>query len=461
MTSATKTIPFIRGLPLVGSLLDFQKDRMGFLHRISQEHGDIVSFQLGPLQFVLLNSPALVTELLVDHASKTFSGSLSEGFKPIIGVNALPLLTGSVHLQQRRLHAPAFQHKRLLGYTESMVDFTDDLLKGLRDGAEVEVDELMLRLTRRIIVKTLFNLDDETGDFASFAQALRTVEDFNEYATSTVLRAPLSWPTPRNRKTLAAIALIRKKAQALIDEVRARGTDTGDLLSMLILARDEDGAALTDEQLRDHTVTMYLGGHETTSVGLAWTWKLLSDNPEVRDRLQQELDSVLGGRKPQYSDLANLPYTAQVVKESLRILPPGHLFSRSPLEDIEVGGYRLAKGVNILVSPYTLHRMPQYFPEPERFDPSRFSPEKEKSLPRNAYLPFGVGPHVCIGAHFAVMEMNLILAHMAQHVEFNILPDQSIRALPLITLKPSSARAQVRLRQQESVAQPALVASGG
>jgi cytochrome P450 len=215
---------------------------------------------------------------------------------------------------------------------------------------------------------------------------------------------------------------------------------------MLLLAQDEEGGTLNDEQVLDHTLTMYIAGHETSAKALTWAAVMLAEHPQVAARLRQEVDSVLQGRKPSQADLVRLPYTLQVLKETLRVRGPSYVNGRTPVEDIELFGYHLRKDEYILLSPYTLHRDPSVFPDPERFDPDRFLPENEKRLPRGAFLPFGAGPHVCIGAQFAMLEMHLILAHLAQHVEFSIVPGQNIRPVPMMVLQPSSAQVVVRRR---------------
>jgi cytochrome P450 len=251
-------------------------------------------------------------------------------------------------------------------------------------------------------------------------------------------------PTPNNRRIRRATAVLDDVVLGIIAQRRAsavggRVEDTGDLLSMLLLAENEDGRAMDDRQIRDEAVTLFAAGHETTSNALSWTWYFLAQNPDVEARLHAEVDAVLDGRPPTVDDLKNLPYTEMILKESLRLRPPAWgLAGRTVLEETEIGGYTIPAGSTIFISPYQLHRLPEYFPDPERFDPERFTPENEKKLPRYAYLPFGAGPRVCIGNSFAMMEAHLILATVAQHVRLELVPGQEVEMAPLITLTPAN-----------------------
>lgn len=442
-----KPIPFVKGWPLLGSVRRFQNDRLGFLMDVARECGELGSFRLGPVRVLLANSALLAHTILNEKAARFESGKRSTIIEPIVGPNSLLVVEGALHRKQRRLIAPAFQHKRLLGYTSSMVDYAESSLRSWRDGATIDLEREMTRLTHRIILKTMFDVEggaegasDELSDALSIALA------YTEYLNASVLPLPLGLPTPRNRRTRRAIATVRRFVGSLIEARRREGKDHGDLLSMLLLSRDEGGATLEDEEILDHAVTMYVAGHETSARTLTWLFITLARYPEVAAKVREEVDAVLQGRKPTYPDLLRLTYMLRVIKETLRILPPAYFTGRAPLEDVELGPYRVRKGEFILISPYTLHRDPQHFPEPERFDPERFQPEAERRLPRGAYLPFGAGPHVCIGAQFAMTEIQLVLAHLVQHVTLTIAPGQDIRPVPQVVLKPSSSRMIVHRR---------------
>jgi cytochrome P450 len=234
-----------------------------------------------------------------------------------------------------------------------------------------------------------------------------------------------------------AVQVIQNYVQRLIDERRAFVPERNDFLSILLHARDEDGKAMSDQQLMDECLTLFGAGHETTAAALSWAWYLLCQHREVYQKVQQEVESVLAGRAPGYEDLAHLPYCLQVFKETLRLYPPAPVV-REALHDIEIDGYLVPKGYTIYILPYTIHRKAEYFPDPERFDPDRFTPEREKQLPRHAYIPFGAGPRICIGNHFALMEGQLLLATLAGRVTFTLVPGQTIEPDPKhhLTLSP-------------------------
>jgi cytochrome P450 len=223
---------------------------------------------------------------------------------------------------------------------------------------------------------------------------------------------------------------------SIIAQHRANKVDSGDLLSMLISARDEDGGRMSDQQLRDEVLTFLIAGHETTALTLTWTWHLLAQHPEVERKLHQELDRVLGGRVPEFADLPALTYTERVIKESMRLYPPAWSLARTVISDFELRGYRIPAGANVVMSQWIMHRHPSYFPEPEKFDPDRWSPEKAQKLPRFAYFPFGGGPRQCIGSSFAMMEATLLLATIAQRFRFRSVPDHPVVAIPSFTLRP-------------------------
>jgi cytochrome P450 len=243
-------------------------------------------------------------------------------------------------------------------------------------------------------------------------------------------------PVPALLRVKRAVRELDEIVNRIIGERRASGQDTGDLLSMLMAARDEDGSGMTDRQLRDEVLTFLLAGHETTAVSLSWTWYLISQRPEVEKRLREELCQVLGGRTPQLEDLPRLPYTDKVVKESMRLYPPAWSLARTVAKDIELGGYKLPMGSNVVMSPWILHRDPRFFEEPEQFNPDRWTAEVAQHLPKFAYFPFGGGPRLCIGASFAMMEANLLLAAIAQRFQLRLVPGHPVAALPSITLRP-------------------------
>jgi cytochrome P450 len=258
------------------------------------------------------------------------------------------------------------------------------------------------------------------------------------HATSVLFPPPYSWPLPRNLRTRKAVQELRNSIQRFIDERRSNPAERNDFLSILLQARDEDGKPMGDEQLMSECLTLFGAGHETTATSLSWTWYLLCQHPEIYQKVQEEVDSVLQGRTPTYDDLARLPYCLQVFKEAMRLYPPAYLLSRRALREVEIDGYRVPRDMVVLYAPCTLHHREEYFPEPEKFDPDRFIPEREKQLPRYAFVPFGAGPRICIGMYFAMMEGHLLLATLAQRVKFSLVPGQTVVPDPIhhLTLRP-------------------------
>jgi cytochrome P450 len=253
---------------------------------------------------------------------------------------------------------------------------------------------------------------------------------------ASVIHLPLSWPTPGNLRTRRAIERLDRIVYRIIRERRESGKDTGDVLSMLLLARDEDGSGMSDLSVRDEAMTLFLAGHETTANALAFAWYLVAKNPEVFAKMRAEVDAAIGDRPPAFEDLPRLPYTLQVLKESMRLYPPAYLLGRQAIRDVTVGGHRLPAGTIVMINILAMHRRPDVFPDPERFDPERFEVEAEKKLPRGAFIPFGAGSRICIGNHFALMEGQLVLAAIARRFAFELSSAREVELDPLITLRP-------------------------
>src|SRR6266700_2741161 len=327
---------------------------------------------------------------------------------------------------------------RSASYASIMGHYGEHIQQIWPDGSSIDVNQQMTNLTMSIIGKALFDADvftetDELG--AAMSVAIADIA----HVTSVLFPPPYSWPLPRHLRTHKAVQVLRNHIQHFIDERRSNPTDRNDFLSILLQARDDDGKPMSDEQLMAECLTLFGAGHETTATALSWTWYLLCQHPEMYQKVQEEVDSVLQGRTPTYDDLARLPYCLQVFKEAMRLYPPAYLLSRGALRTVEVDGYRVPKDMVVLYAPYTLHRREEYFPEPEQFDPERFTPEREKRLPRYAFVPFGAGPRICIGMYFAMMEGHLLLATLAQRVSFSLVPGQTIVPDPVhnLALRPA------------------------
>ena len=446
-------IPHLHGLPLLGAGLSLQHDRLAFLRRASRAGGEIVHFRLGPREGYFVNSSDLVQEVLVAHAPEVEKAfRLLRGSPLYLLGNGLLTSMNASHKRQRKLIAPAFQPRHIVAYAGCMTSYAEQIQALWADGATIDVAHEMRRLTLWIVGKTLFDADvlaqaDDVG------AALTTVMRDSNARRHALVQVPATWPTPRNRRLRAARARLDATVYRIIAARRQSGEDRGDLLSVLLRTQDQDdGGFMTDQQVRDEAMTLFLAGHETTANALSWTLYLLAQHPEVYAHVRAEVDLVLQGRTPTVADLAHLPYTLQVLKEALRLYPPAYILLRYVAEPLTLGGHRLPQGAVVVISPYTLHRRPDYFPEPERFDPSRFVPEVEGRLPRYAYLPFGAGPRACIGNHFALMEAHLVLATLAQRVTFELVRGQRVATEPLVTLRPKHGIRMIVRRRKDATA---------
>ena len=413
---------------------EYAQDPLGFLSGSAQEHGDVVRLRFMGQTFYLLSHPDLIEYVLVENNRNFTKTRILRRNRRLLGEGLLTS-EGGFWRRQRRLAQPAFHRKRVAAYGEVMVAFTERSLDGWRDGETIDLHEEMMRLTLEIVAKCLFDADvgSEARDVGSAMKV--ALEDFS--SQRSLIRIPKSIPTPHNLRFERAARRLEGIVRTIIEERRKSGDeDRGDLLSMLMLAEDESGERMTDKQLRDEVMTLFLAGHETTANALTWTLWLLSLNPEVEAKLATELGRVLGGRAPTVADLSNLPYVERVIKESMRLYPPAWVMGREAIGECEVGGYRMPAGTTALISQWVVHRDPRYHHDPQRFDPDRWTAEYEEALPRFAYFPFGGGPRQCIGAGFAMTEARLILATVAQRFTMALAPGQRVEPYPSVTLRP-------------------------
>jgi cytochrome P450 len=316
-----------------------------------------------------------------------------------------------------------------------MVEAAERASTRWRDGSVVDVHAEMARLTLAIVGRTLFDADVES-EASEIGEALtESMEMLNRFMLpfSGVLER---LPTATARRLRRARSRLDATIYGLIAERRAGELDRGDLLSLLLRAREETGSAMTDEQVRDEAMTIFLAGHETTAVALTWTWYLLARNPQAEARLHDELRQTLGGRPPTVADLARLPYTERVLAESMRLYPPAWVIGRRARAEVQLDGHRIPAGSIVVLSPFVTHRDPRWYPEPLRFDPDRFTAEASAERPRYAYFPFGGGPRVCIGEGFARAEARLVLATLAQRVRFRLATERPVELHPRVTLRP-------------------------
>jgi cytochrome P450 len=401
--------------------------------KLAREYGDVAGIRVVNFRAIFVNHPDNIEEVLVANARKYIKGRVLRANRHVFGEGLLTS-EGDVWLRQRRLVQPAFHRARIASYTATMVEYAQRLLEDWRDGEERDAHQEMMRLTLQIVAKTLFD-----ADVARDAQDVgKSLELLLELGANfrRVLLVPHWLPTLTNLRIKREIAFIENILYRIIGERRSSGRDTGDLLSMLLHAQDEDGSRMTDRQLRDETITLFLAGHETTAGTLSWAWWLLAQNPTAEAKLHAELDDVLGGRSPSLDDLSKLPYTGNVITEALRLYPAAWGLARVAIEDHEIAGYPVKKGMGIAMAQWVVHRDPRWYDTPEEFRPERWEGDFMKRIPRFAYFPFGGGPRQCIGNAFALMEATLILATIAQKYRLRLVPGHPVVPLASITLRP-------------------------
>jgi cytochrome P450 len=421
---------------LFGNLKEFARDRLGALSRWHREYGDVVRVRFGPRRILFLNHPDLVEDVLVDQNRKFIKHYRLRSANRTLG-NGLLTSEGDFWRAQRRLAQPAFHRDRIAAYAGVMVDFTERMLASWRDGQVRDAQADMMSLTLEIVAKTLF--DAEIGsDSVEAGAAMEVLMNGFISRTAQLVSMPHWVPTPVNLRVERAARRLDRIILAIIAKRRASGEDRGDLLSMLLHAQDEDsGRRMTDRQLRDEAMTLFMAGHETTANTLAWVWYLLATHPQSEAKLHAELDSVLGERPPTFADLPRLKYTGLVVTEALRLYPTVWMLGRENLEPVEIAGYRIPTGTTVFMPQWTIHRDARWFDDPESFLPGRWEHGLQDRIPRYAYFPFGGGPRICIGNNFALMEASLLLATIARKYRLSLTPDAVVTPLPTMTLRPA------------------------
>ena len=423
-------------------------DPLKYFTGIIREYGDVVGLRILNFRILLINHPDHIEDVLVNHPRKFIKGRVLQANKRVFG-RGLLTSEGDFWLRQRRLAQPAFHRARIASYASTMVEYTERLLHEWQDGEERDIHKEMMRLTLQIVGKTLFDADVER-DAKDIGKSMELLLELGADFRRTLF-IPQWLPTPTNIRLERAIRQIEKVLYRIIAEKRASGRDAGDLLSMLLAAQDEDGSRMTDKQLRDEAITLFLAGHETTANTLSWTWWLLAENPAVEAKLHAELGTVLAGRAPSLDDLPKLVYTNHIITESLRLYPPAWGTARTAVEDHEISGYSAPKGSGVSFAQWTVHRDARWYDAPDEFRPERWEGDLLKRLPRFAYFPFGGGPRQCIGNTFALMETALILATIAQQFRFRLVEGHPVVPLASITLRPRHGiRAVLELRTSKS-----------
>ncbi len=438
---ARQNIPLVKGLPIVGCMPQFARSPLDFFRQLAQQHPDIVTFRFGMQEVALVSSASLTQQILVKEVNRFRKADREISILGAFLGNGLVTNNDvSDHKTHRKLVQPGFHFRRIQGYADIMIDYSQRYMADWRDGEERDIADDMFKLTMYIVSKTLFdtNMETLTGGANTIGQCVEKLQTIADRRFSQPFELPEWLPTPSKRETKKINDTLTTVINSMIQaRTRPDGSieEGDDLMSMLLHARYEDGSRMSQQQIMDELITLFIAGHETTSNALTWTFYLLSQHPDVQRTLYEELDSVLDGRTPQFSDLEHLPYTEMIVKESMRLLPPAWTLSaRQANEDIEIDGYFIPKDQTLFISPYAHHHNPRHFKDPERFDPERFSKENEKALPRFAYIPFGAGPRVCIGNSFAMMEAKLLLASIASRYHLTLSPGQKFQPKPRITL---------------------------
>ncbi len=430
-----------RGSLIFGSLLDmYRRGMLTFYLDGWQQYGEIVRLRMGPLIQHLLVRPEYIRHVLATNWKNYCKGIGFRKLKRYLG-NGLFVSEGTLWQRQRRLMQPFFCQRAVTGLAGLMVDATETMLHRWQApadcGAALEIGAEMMRLTTSIIARAMFGFDLD-GQAEEAGRAFNFVLEFMGARSLSPVDVPLFIPTRQNRRFKQALHTINTFVDAIIANRRADPDASSDLLAMLLRVRDEEsGQGMTDQQVREEMMTIFFAGHETTALALTWTWYLLSQHPEVEERLHEELDCTLGGRPPTVADVPKLPYTLMVLQESMRLYPPVWIFVRDAIGADVIGGYHIPAKSMIVLSPYLVHRHPEFWPDPEKFDPERFTAPRCAARADYAYFPFGGGPRHCIGSHLALLETQLVLATVAQRYRLRLVPGHRVEPRMAGTLHPS------------------------
>jgi cytochrome P450 len=436
-----RTLPGPKRYPIVGSLPDLAKDPMQFLFGAQRQHGDRFYYQMMNNHVYFLAHPDDIKHVLQDNHQNYYKHKLYGLVKPLIGEGLLTS-EGETWLTNRRLIQPVFHRQRIAGFAEMMQESTVALietrLRTYHDGRAFDLLPEMMRLTLTVVARALFSRDI-SGDADEVGRALSYALEFTNRRIMSAIPVPLSVPTPANQTFQRALETLDGVVLGMIQERRQSAEEQDDLLGMLLSAQDADtGEGMSDRQVRDEAMTLFLAGHETSAAALTWLFYLLSRHVAVYDKLKDEIAQVLQGRAVTLDDLPQLGYTRMVIDETLRLYPPAWMIGRYALRDDMLPGKPVAipAGTNVSVSPYVTHRHSQFWDNPEGFEPERFSPERAKGRHRYAYFPFAGGPRQCIGNTFALMEMTIIVATLMQHLNLELVSGQTVIPDPGITMRP-------------------------
>jgi cytochrome P450 len=428
--------PGPKGNLFLGNALELARDWPGFSARCAREYGDVTFYRFLRVPICQVTHPDGIEQILVRQASNFLKSRDYAALRTVLG-NGLLTSEGSFWQAQRQLIQPAFRHENISTYSQIMSASAAALLSRWRQNESLDIHAQMGELTLDVVAKSLFG-SQVSHDARAIGTEIATVMErfFTQAALSFIL--PVGFPLPKGPRLIRSKRHLDRVISSIIRERRAASGPSSDLLQTLLDAQDEHGVRMSDDQLRDEIMTLFLAGHETTANALTWTWYLLGQNPAVDQALGDELREVLGGAPPTIADLPRLPYTEMVVKESMRLYPPAWGIGRRAINDFKLDGYRIPAGTNVFLMQWLTHRDARFFPDPERFDPLRWrdDPIRRGRIPRFAYFPFGGGPRVCIGTGFAMMEATLLLATIAQRYRFSLVPGQDVKPFFTITLRP-------------------------
>ncbi|MDZ8033597.1 cytochrome P450 [Nostoc sp. DedSLP04] len=435
----SKAPPGPIGYPIIGNLPQMLRNPLQFLTNAVQEYGEVVHLgAMGPQQLYLVSHPDHLKYILQENSRNYIKGENFKSIKQVIG-NGLAVAEGDSWRRERRLMQPTFHRHRvgaLVTFMTKTISQMLDTWSSIGSDKPLDVFAQMMQLAQHILLKSLLSIDSE-DEISEMNQAWDTAYEYLSSQLWAVFKLPLWIPTPKNRAFVQAMGTLDRIVYRIIRSRRENSNSPDDLLSMLMDTYDEEsGQRMSDQQLRDEIMTIFTGGFETSAAVLAWTWYLLSLHPHVESRLQDELKRVLNGRTPTLEDLPNLKYTRMVLEESMRLYPGAWVYTRTNLQADEVGGYHIPANSVIMISPYVTHRLPAFWENPEDFDPERFTKEQAAARPRYAYYPFGGGPRQCIGEIFAMTEMQLIVAMVAQKYRLHLVPGHPVEEEPMFTLRP-------------------------
>jgi len=428
------------GLPFVGSAAKIvnPENILLFLEQNARSYGDISHFTAVGMHFYFVNHPDYIQQVLVTDSEKYYKDRMTKLVgKKFLG-NGLIFNEGEFHKRQRKLIQPAFHHNRLKKYVDQINHITNNWLDSIDDCEVVSIHPSMMKLTLAIVCKALFNTNISDGESGKTVElAMDYFHEVMGIEARSVIPIPDSLPIPRKRRLKRSIHDLQQVVRNIISENRAKGRDDGSLISMMMsMTDDQDRPAMDDPQVMDESITLFMAGHETSALALAWACYLLARNPDVQQKIQQEVKTALNGQQPEMEDIPRLPYTSMVIKEVLRLYPPGWILGREPIEPTKIGPYDIPKGAIIFISPYVAHRDRRFFDDPDTFRPERFDAAHEKNIPRYAYFPFGGGSRVCMGAGFATMEMQLVLATIAQRFTMQLTSKEEVGVVSGLTLLP-------------------------